>query len=127
MTYKFSKRSLDRLQGVHPDLVKLMEAAITNSPWDFGITEGLRSSERQQELYKAGKSRTLKSRHLTGHAIDFAVFVNGNVTWDFPKYHDVATHIKKVAKELKIPIIWGGDWRGLQDGPHIELDRKVYA
>ena len=70
--YKFSQRSLDRLQGVHPDMVKLMTKSIEDSPYDFGITEGFRSSERQLTLVAEGKSQTKNSRHLTGHAVDIA-------------------------------------------------------
>lgn len=124
--YKFSQRSLDRLQGVHPDLVKLMSEAIKESPYDFSITEGRRDSARQQQLVKEGKSRTLNSRHLTGHAVDIAVFIDGKLTWDFDKYKAVAEHVKKVAASLGVSIIWGGDWRGLVDGPHFELNRKDY-
>lgn len=126
MTYKFSQRSLDRLKGVHPDLVKVMLEAIKESPYDFGITEGLRSPERQKELYEGGKSRTMNSRHLTGHAVDIAVFIDGKVTWDFGVYEKVAEHIEKTAELLKVRIIWGGRWRTLKDGPHFELDRKHY-
>lgn len=126
MTHKFSQRSLDRLKGVHEDLVKVMLEAIKESPYDFGITEGLRTPQRQKELFDKGLSRTLQSRHLTGHAVDIAVWVDGKVNWDFPKYQDVAEHILKVAKELKVPLVWGGMWRGLRDGPHFELDRKAY-
>ena len=125
--YSFSQRSLERLKGVHPDLVKVMQASISDSPYDFGITEGRRTPERQQQLYKEGKSRTLNSRHLTGHAVDIAVFIGKDVSWDFRYYDAVAEHIKKVAESLKIPIVWGGEWRGLVDGPHFELNRKQYA
>jgi len=124
--YKFSQRSLDRLQGVHPDMVKLMSESIKESPYDFGITEGRRDNTRQQQLVKEGKSRTLNSRHLTGHAVDIAVFIDGKLTWDFDKYKAVAEHVKKVAASLGVSIIWGGDWRGLVDGPHFELNRKDY-
>lgn len=127
MMYSFSQRSLERLKGVHPDLVKVMQASISDSPYDFGITEGRRTPERQQQLYKEGKSRTLNSRHLTGHAVDIAVFIGKDVSWDFRYYDAVAEHIKKVAESLKIPIVWGGEWRGLVDGPHFELNRKQYA
>lgn len=126
MTYQFSQRSLDRMKGVHEDLVKVMLEAIKESPYDFGITEGLRTPERQKDLYDKGLSRTLQSRHLTGHAVDIAVWFNGKLTWDFDKYDTVAGHILKVAKELKVPVVWGGQWRGLKDGPHFELDKKVY-
>lgn len=124
--YSFSQRSLDRLKGVHPDLVKVMQASISASPYDFGITEGRRTAERQQQLFKEGKSRTLNSRHITGHAVDIAVFIGKDVSWDFRYYDAVAKHIKKVADSMNIPIVWGGEWRGLVDGPHFELNRKAY-
>ena len=126
MTFSFGNRSKERLNGVHPDMVKVMEEAIKESPLDFSITEGLRTRERQQELFSAGKSQTMNSRHLTGKAVDIAVLVEGKVTWDFPKYQIVADHIKKVAKELEIDIVWGGDWVSFRDGPHYELHRSKY-
>lgn len=124
--FKFGARSLKRLEGVHEDLVKVMVEAIKESPYDFSITEGLRTQERQQELYDKGLSRTLQSRHKTGHAVDIAIWVDGNINWDFPKYDDVAQHILKIAKDVGVPIVWGGEWRGLRDGPHFELGRKEY-
>jgi peptidoglycan L-alanyl-D-glutamate endopeptidase CwlK len=114
------------LTGVHPDLVRVVELALTYSPHDFTITEGLRSVARQRELKAAGASQTMNSRHITGHAIDFAVLVAGKVRWDWPLYGPVADAFKKAAKELNVPIIWGGDWKSLRDGPHVELDRKRY-
>lgn len=124
--YKFGTRSLSRLVGVHEDLVRVMHEAITNSPHDFAITEGVRSPERQRELFAQGKSRTLQSRHLTGHAVDIAIIKDGKAVWDFPLYEDVAEHILAVSKLCDVPLVWGGMWRGLRDGPHFELDRKVY-
>jgi peptidoglycan L-alanyl-D-glutamate endopeptidase CwlK len=103
-----------------------MSESIKESPYDFGITEGRRDSARQQQLVKEGKSRTLNSRHLTGHAVDIAVFIDGKLTWDFDKYKSVAEHVKKIAASLSVPIVWGGDWRGLVDGPHFELNRNDY-
>jgi len=124
--YKFSQRSLDRLQGVHPDMVKLMSESIKDSPYDFGITEGRRAIERQQQLVAEGKSQTMNGRHITGHAVDIAIFIDNKVTWDFEKYKEVADHVKKIAASLGISIVWGGDWKSLRDGPHFELRRKEY-
>ena len=124
---RFGTRSLANLVGVHPDLQRVMQEAIGNSPYDFSITEGLRTPGRQQMLYAEGASRTLNSRHLTGHAVDIAIIIDGKANWDFAKYKEVAEHVKAVAILNKVPIIWGGDWRGLRDGPHFELDRKHYA
>ncbi len=126
MTYNFGNKSLEKLSTVHPDLQKLFKEAITNSPYDFSITEGVRSLERQKELVAAKKSTTMNSRHLTGKAVDIAVIVNGTITWDIRAYKAVADHIKNVAKLLNIAIIWGGDWKSFVDGPHYELDKKVY-
>jgi peptidoglycan L-alanyl-D-glutamate endopeptidase CwlK len=126
MTFALSQRSKDRLKGVHPDLVKVIEEAIKESPLDFSISEGLRTKERQKVLFDSGKSQTMNSRHITGHAIDFAVIKDGEVTWDFKYYQLVADHIKAVAKALDVPIIWGGDWQSFRDGPHVELNRSKY-
>ncbi len=125
--YKFGTKSKERLATVHPDLQKLFNAAISTSPYDFSITEGVRSLERQKELLEAGKSTTMNSRHLKGNAVDIAVFVEGKLTWDFKYYKEVSDHIKALSKVMQIPIVWGGDWKSFIDGPHYELDRKFYA
>lgn len=127
MTFKLGTRSLSNLVGVHEDLQKVMHSSITSSPYDFVITEGLRSPARQQRLVDERKSRTMNSRHLTGHAIDLAVLVDGRAIWDIKEYQELALHIKAVAKELKIPIVWGGDWKTFVDAVHYELDRKTYG
>jgi peptidoglycan LD-endopeptidase CwlK len=126
MSFRLSTRSRARLKGVNPALLAVVEAAIARSPVDFMITEGLRSAERQAALVKAGASRTLKSRHLTGHAVDVAALIDGQVRWDWPLYGRIAGAFKAAALELKTPIVWGGDWKSLRDGPHFELDRKVF-
>lgn len=126
MTFSFGTKSKERLKGVHPDLVKVLEEAIKESPLDFSITEGLRTKERQKALFDAGKSQTMNSRHLTGKAVDIAVIKDGEVTWDFKYYQLVADHIKAVAKKLDVPITWGGDWTSFRDGPHVELNRSKY-
>jgi peptidoglycan L-alanyl-D-glutamate endopeptidase CwlK len=114
-----------RLAGVHPDLVRVVRRAAEGGAM-FRVTEGLRAPERQAELVAKGASQTMNSRHITGHAIDFAVLVGGKVRWDWPLYGQVAVAFKRAAKELNVPIIWGGDWKSFKDGPHIELDRKKY-
>lgn len=125
--YKFGERSLKNLTGVHPDLVKLMKTAVASSPLDFAVIEGVRTKERQKELYDAGKSLTLMSRHLTGKAVDIMVYVEGKGTWELKYYTQVTNHIKQVAKELGIEIICGIDWRSFVDAVHIELNKKYYG
>lgn len=126
MTFSFSAKSSERLAKVHPDLQRVFNEAIKNSPLDFSITEGLRTKERQKELFSAGKSQTMNSRHLTGKAVDIAVLVDGKVTWDVKYYRIVTDHVKAVAKELNIPIVCGIDWTGFVDAVHIELHRSKY-
>lgn len=126
MAYKLGVRSRLNLRGVHPDLVRVVERAIQLTDVDFTVTEGLRSKERQKQLRAAGASMTLNSRHLTGHAVDVAALVGGKVRWDWPLYPRIASAFKQAAKELNVPIVWGGDWTKLRDGPHFELSRAVY-
>lgn len=124
--FKFSPRSVTNLVGVHSDLVKITERALKLSTVDFGITEGLRTSARQQELFALHKSQTLASRHITGHAIDVVAFVRGKITWNWAEYEVIAVAFKAAAKELSIPIEWGGDWPNFRDGPHFQLPHKQY-
>ena len=125
MSYSFGARSLKRLEGVHPDLVRVMELALSRSPVDFTVIEGLRTLARQKQYMAAGATRTMNSRHLTGHAVDIAPFVGGTVRWDWPLYHRIAPIVKQAATDLDVPITWGGDWR-FKDGPHFELAWKAY-
>jgi peptidoglycan L-alanyl-D-glutamate endopeptidase CwlK len=124
--YSFSQKSIAKLQAVHPDLIKVMQEAISNAPYDFSITEGVRSLERQKELFAARKSTTMRSRHLTGHAVDIAVFVDGKVTWDLKYYKEVTDHIKVVAKLNDVPLEFGIDWKSFVDAPHVQLPWKQY-
>jgi peptidoglycan L-alanyl-D-glutamate endopeptidase CwlK len=120
-----SKRSLARLEGVHPDLVKVVLRAAEDGA-EFVVTEGVRTMLRQTELVASGASQTLKSRHLTGHAVDLAATVGGEVRWDWPLYHKLAAVVKKAAFDLKVPLEWGGDWKSFKDGPHFQLPWKDY-
>lgn len=126
MSFRLSQRSLVRLQGVHPDLIAVVKAAIRLTEVDFMVIEGLRDPARQAVLVKAGASRTLNSRHLSGHAVDVAALVDGRVRWDWPLYGRIAEAFKAAARELRVPLTWGGDWTRLRDGPHFELDRRAY-
>ena len=126
MTYNLSKKSRDRLSGVHPDLIKVVERAIEITEIDFAVLEGVRSKTRQEQLVKAGASQTMRSRHLTGHAVDLGAYVAGSIRWDWPLYHKLAVSVKQAAAELGTPIEWGGDWTTFKDGPHWQLPWKEY-
>jgi peptidoglycan L-alanyl-D-glutamate endopeptidase CwlK len=121
-----SVRALKRLEGVHPDLARVVVRAADLSGVHFTVTEGLRSLERQKALKAAGASTTLNSRHLTGHAVDVAALVEGKVRWDWPLYHRIAAVMKAAAEEMRVPLTWGGDWTTFKDGPHFELPWKQY-
>lgn len=125
--FKFSKRSLDNLKGVHPDLVAVAKKALELTVIDFIVTEGLRTLDRQRHLISQGASRTMKSRHLTGHAIDVVATLSpGTVSWKVKDMTMISKAFKEASKLLNIPIVWGGDWKTFKDTPHYELDRKKY-
>ena len=126
MSIILSERSLSRLDGVHADLVRVVKRAAVTSSIDFTVLEGLRSLERQKTLVARGASKTMKSRHLTGHAVDLAPFVDGQVVWAWPLYHKLAVIVKAAAKDENVPIEWGGDWRSFKDGPHWQLPWGTY-
>ena len=117
-------RDMQRLSGVHPDLVRVISRARASE--NFIVTEGLRSTERQRQLVAAGASQTMASRHLTGHAVDLAALVGGVVRWDWPLYDRLAQAVKKAAAEEEVAIVWGGDWPKFRDGPHFELEWRRY-
>lgn len=124
--FKFSKRSENNLVGVNADLVKIVRLALTLTTVDFGITEGLRTQERQKELLAAGKSQTMNSRHIKGHAVDVVAYLGSQVSWEWKFYEQIASAFKKAAAELNIPVEWGGDWKTLKDGPHFQLPHRDY-
>ena len=124
--YKLGPRSKQRLNGVHEDLVKVVERAIEITTVDFTVLEGLRTPERQKVLFDAKASTTLNSRHITGHAVDLGAWVDNQLDWSWPLYHQIAAAMKEAAKQLDVKIVCGADWKKFPDGPHFELDRKFY-
>lgn len=129
MGFRLSKLSLDKLVGVHPDLVRLVHKALDLSEVDFSVGEGARAKEQQAEYVRTGKSRTMDSRHLTGHAVDLWAFVDGKVSWDWANYFKIAEAVQKAAIELDTPVVWGGVWDKLLNyvGPNVELAHRMYA
>jgi peptidoglycan L-alanyl-D-glutamate endopeptidase CwlK len=122
-------RSKKRLAGVHPDLVKVVERAVeiaSIAGFYFVVLEGVRLLERQRQLVAAGASTTLRSRHLTGHAVDLGAVVSGEVRWDWPLYHRLGAVVKQAGQDVQVPIEWGGDWKHFADGPHFQLPFRQY-
>lgn len=134
---RLSARSLAALEDVHPDLVRVVRLALDYSEHDFAVTEGMRSIERQRELFAKGWSKTLLSKHLVqhdgfGHAVDVMAVGDLNrdgyvdaqdrsLTWDPEVYRPIAVAMKRAAGELDVGIRWGGDFRAWFDGVHFEL------
>ena len=108
MPYTLGSKSRRKLYGVHPDLVAVVQRAIEITEQDFTVLEGLRTQERQQQLYSTGKSKTMNSRHLTGHAVDLAPWP---ITWDWDHFYPIADAVTQACKEVDVPIRWGGNWR----------------
>jgi peptidoglycan L-alanyl-D-glutamate endopeptidase CwlK len=146
-----SQTSLRNLSGVNPKLILFVNEAITQSPIDFRVVEGLRNLSRQKHLLSIGASQTLDSRHLTGDAVDLVPW-DGGPRWEWPLYYTLVTHLREIAKSLGIPLRWGGAWdlsnfiktvssietlvsdyvarqrakgkKAFLDGPHFELLQK---
>lgn len=122
-----TQRDRSRLVGVHKDLVRVIEAAARRGQVRFIVTEGVRTVERQKELVASGASKTMNSRHLTGHAVDLAVVGSeGGVRWDKPAYRKLAEQVRIAAAAEGVPIEWGGDFKAFFDGPHFQLPRAQY-
>lgn len=123
-----SIRNRSRLVGVHPDLVRVVERAFDLCPPEISILvlEGLRSRERQVQLVKVGASQRILSRHLTGHAVDLGVVLDGQLRWDWPLYDRLAGLMQRAAEVEKVPLEWGGHWTSLKDGPHFQLPDRDY-
>ena len=126
MTFLLGPRSLSKLTGVHPDLVRVVKRAIVLTTVDFVVIEGVRTLARQRELMAAGASKTMNSRHLTGHAVDLAPVVGKQVRWDWPLFYTLEAFVKQAAAEEAVPIEWGGDWESFKDGPHWQLPWSEY-
>jgi peptidoglycan L-alanyl-D-glutamate endopeptidase CwlK len=110
MTFKLSQRSIERLDGVDDRLVDVVCRAIEITTVDFGVTEGLRTVETQRQYVATGKSQTIDSKHLTGHAVDLVAFVNGQVAWELNLYDNIADAMKQAAIEKNVPLRWGAAW-----------------
>ena len=151
--FKLGSRSLRKLSGTHNDIQKLVKVAIKHTEVDFGVTEGLRSRERQKILKATGKSQTLNSPHIKGCAVDVIAY-KGKYTYEpFSLFTEIAEGFRKASLETGIPVTWGAAWlaplsyydsaeealdhykkvrrnqgrKVFLDGVHFELDRKTYG
>ena len=126
MAFKLGPRSLINLRGVHPDLVRVVKRAISISKIDFTVIEGRRTVARQKELFAKGATKTMRSRHIHGFAVDIVPYVGGSIRWDWPLFDHIEIAMKEAARLEYVPITWGGDWKSFKDGPHWELPHAKY-
>ena len=115
MSFKLSKRSMSRLEGVREDLHSTVLKAIQLSRCDFGVSCGVRSIEEQKALLAKGASQTMASKHLIqddgySHAVDLICYIAGRVSWEVNLYDDIADAMKEAADELDVGIVWGAAW-----------------
>ena len=110
MAFKLSKRSLERMQGVDERLVEVVKFAIQVTKIDFGVTEGLRTVERQRELVVSGASQTMDSKHIKGLAVDLVAYIGDRISWELNLYDDLANAMRLGAIEVGVPVRWGGAW-----------------
>lgn len=152
-SFKLGDASILELTNVHEDLVSVVKRALELTVQDFAVHDGIRSVVEQKKLMAAGASKTMDSRHLTGHAVDLVPYINGKLRWEWEPIYKIADAVRIAAKELEIPIRWGGAWdinftdsealpeylvsdyvtrlkkagkKAFIDGPHFELSRKIY-
>ena len=115
MSFRLSQRSLDRLDGVHPDMAAVVERAIQLTDVDFGVTQGVRTLDEQQANVAAGRSQTMRSKHLLqddgfSHAVDVVAYVGSDVSWELNLYDNICDAFKKAAEEVGCSIKWGAAW-----------------
>ena len=110
MSFSLSSRSLAKLEGVNSDLVEVVKKAIELTKIDFGVTFGMRTLEEQTALVAAGRSQTMKSKHLDGRAVDLMAYVDGTGCWELNVYDDLCDAMKDAAEELGVAIKWGAAW-----------------
>lgn len=129
--FKLSRRSKRHLNGVHPDLVRVVERAIEITEVDFGVSCGVRTEAQQYRAVKSGASTTMNSKHMVqhdlwGHAVDLFVLVGGEVTWEHKHFRKVVQAMFTAAIELGVQIEAGGLWRDFLDSPHFQLHGRYY-
>lgn len=153
MSFILGERSLNELEGVHADLTSVVKRAIELTVQDFSVHDGIRTLEEQKKMLESGASQTLESRHLTGHAVDLVPYINGKLRWEWGPIYKIAEAVRAAARELEVPLRWGGAWdidftasedltedlvvdyaarrkragkKAFLDGPHFELPKKHY-
>lgn len=110
MTFKLSANSMSKMTGIKDELHTIVCEAIRHTKVDFGVYYGLRTLAEQKELYEKGASQTMKSKHLTGDAVDLMAYVGSRASWELNLYDEIADAMKQAAKNKGVKIRWGAAW-----------------
>lgn len=115
MSFTLGPKSIAELKGVHPLLVECVHRALARSVVDFGVHDGLRTPTEQREYVRTGVSTTMNSMHLPqrdgfSHAVDLVPYINSKLRWEWDPIYRIAAAMHSAAKELKLPLRWGGVW-----------------
>lgn len=133
--WKFGKRSWSNLEFVRPQLVAVCTLGLERSPLDFGVIDGRRTIEEQQDMIDSGASKLKNpqsSRHVPdpsvglANAVDIMVYVNGQGRWDTGYYVQVGKVLMGAAQDLGVPLEWGYElWNGWDAG-HFQLPKRLF-
>lgn len=110
MSFRLSDRSLSNLQGVDEQLVATVKLAILITKIDFGVICGIRTMEEQRALFEKGASKTMRSKHLDGKAVDLMAYIGSRGSWENNLYDDIADAMKQAATETGAVLRWGAAW-----------------
>ena len=118
---ELSELSKKRLEGVDERLTAIVIECAKRCPFPFNVSEGLRSEAKQREYVRQGKSRTMKSKHLIGKAVDLYPLTINRKAVDWTRFEDLAEVMFQVASEMNVKLVWGGNWKTFVDKSHFEL------
>ena len=135
MSFRLSDRSMSMLQGVDEQLVATVKLAILNTKTDFGVICGIRTMEEQRALFEKGASKTIRSKHLEGKAVDLMAYIGSRGSWELNLYDDIADAMQEAAVETGAVLRWGAawhindirDWKGTMEeamNEYIDLSRS---
>ena len=110
MSFRLSERSMSMLQGVDEQLVATVKLAILLTKTDFGVICGIRTMEEQRALFEKGASKTMRSKHLEGKAVDLMAYIGSRASWELNLYDDIADAMKQAATETGAVLRWGAAW-----------------
>ncbi|MCG7393253.1 M15 family metallopeptidase [Microvirga sp. ACRRW] len=115
------------LRALHPLLARVVQKAQADNPGlAFVIGSGLRDGSLQRKAVAWGWSRTNGGPHVLGLAVDlWPLDAQGHVVFDPSAHNRIAAAMKRAARELGVPILWGGHFQSFKDADrsHFELRR----